>query len=48
MPVQEIEELKEQFINGLTPLRIYLFALLQMERIRKIVILIFILLWMIQ
>ena len=26
MPVQEIEELKEQFINGLTPLRIYLFG----------------------
>ena len=26
MPVQEIEELKEQFINQLTPLRIYLFG----------------------
>lgn len=26
MPVQEIEELKEQFINQLTPLKIYLFG----------------------
>lgn len=26
MPMREIEELKEQFINQLTPLRIYLFG----------------------